>query len=131
MDVEVLAEGLLFPEGPIAMPNRRIGLARSERSAPAAARSRDYTTGRIERVDLATGRFDRLYESFDAHQLSSPNDLVFDRTGGFWFTDIGKSFRRHRDHSGLYYARPDGSHLHRAVYSRRTARSNTARSRIR
>jgi len=41
---------------------------------------------------------------------------VFDRTGGFWFTDIGKSFTRHRDHSGLFYARPDGSHLHRAVY---------------
>ena len=76
----------------------------------------DYTTGRIERVDLATGRFERLYESFDGERLGGPNDIVFDRSGGFWFTDLGKSFARQRDHSGLYYARPDGSHLHRAVY---------------
>ena len=71
----------------------------------------DYTTGRIERVDLATGRFERIYESFEGERLGGPNDLVFDRSGGFWFTDIGKSFARHRDHSGLFYARTDGSHL--------------------
>ena len=163
MDFEVLAEGLQFPEGPIAMPDgsivlveiargtlTRVWQGRSEviatlgggpngaaigpdgavyvcnnggfewrtvngvlvpvRAAP------DYTTGRIERVDLATGRFERLYESFNGERLGGPNDIVFDRTGGFWFTDIGKSFTRQRDHSGLFYARPDGSHLHRAVY---------------
>jgi gluconolactonase len=76
----------------------------------------DYTTGRIERVDLATGRFERIYETYDGERLGGPNDLVFDRSGAFWFTDIGKSFARQRDHSGLFYARPDGSHLHRAVY---------------
>jgi len=76
----------------------------------------DYTTGRIERVDLATGRFERIYEKFDGERLGGPNDIVFDRTGGFWFTDIGKSFLRQRDHSCLFYARPDGSHLHRAVH---------------
>jgi len=76
----------------------------------------DYTTGRIERVDLATGRFERIYEKFDGERLGGPNDIVFDRTGGFWFTDMGKSFARQRDHSCLFYARPDGSHLHRAVH---------------
>jgi len=76
----------------------------------------DYTTGRIERVDLATGRYERIYESFDGERLGGPNDIVFDRTGGFWFTDMGKSFARQRDHSCLFYARPDGSHLHRAVH---------------
>ncbi|HTJ18899.1 MAG TPA: SMP-30/gluconolactonase/LRE family protein [Steroidobacteraceae bacterium] len=76
----------------------------------------DYTTGRIERVDLATGRFERIYEKFDGERLGGPNDIVFDRTGGFWFTDIGKTFARHRDHSGLFYAHTDGSHLHRASY---------------
>jgi gluconolactonase len=163
MDFEVLAEGLQFPEGPIAMPDGSIVLVeiargtltrvwngRSEviatvgggpngaaigpdgavyicnnggfewrtvngllvpvRAAP------DYTTGRIERVDLATGRFERLYESCNGERLGGPNDIVFDRTGGFWFTDMGKSFARQRDHSALFYARPDGSHLHRAVY---------------
>lgn len=76
----------------------------------------DYTTGRIERVDLSTGRFERLYDAFQSERLGGPNDLVFDRDGGFWFTDLGKSFARQRDHSALFYARPDGSHLHRAVF---------------
>jgi len=29
--------------------------------------------------------------------------------GGFYFTDLGKRYKRHRDHGGLYYALPDGS----------------------
>ena len=86
------------------------GLLVPVRAAP------DYSTGRIERVDLATGRFERIYEAFDGERLGGPNDIVFDRTGGFWFTDMGKSFARQRDHSCLFYARPDGSHLHRAVH---------------
>ncbi len=76
----------------------------------------DYTTGRIERVDLATGRFERLYDSFEGVRLGGPNDLVFDREGGLWFTDLGKSFAQQRDHSALFYAKVDGSQLHRAVF---------------
>ncbi len=76
----------------------------------------DYTTGRIERVDLGSGAFERLYDSFEGERLGGPNDLVFDREGGLWFTDLGKSFARQRDHSGLFYAKADGSHLHRAVF---------------
>lgn len=76
----------------------------------------DYTTGRIERVNLATGKFERVYESFEGERLGGPNDLVFDREGGLWFTDLGKSFVRQRDHSALFYAKADGSHLHRAVF---------------
>ena len=57
-----------------------------------------------------------MYETFDGERLGGPNDIVFDRSGGFWFTDMGKSFARQRDHSCLFYARPDGSHLHRAVH---------------
>jgi gluconolactonase len=163
MDFEVIAEGLQFPEGPIAMPDGSIVLVEIARGTlsrvwngrteviaalgggpngaaigpdgaayvcnnggfewrevsgflvPVRA-APDYTTGRIERVDLATGRFERIYESFEGERLGGPNDIVFDRTGGFWFTDMGKSFRRQRDHSCLFYARPDGSHLHRAVH---------------
>jgi gluconolactonase len=76
----------------------------------------DYTTGRIERVNLTTGKFERVYESFEGERLCGPNDLVFDADGAIWFTDLGKRFPRHRDHSGLFYARADGSLLQRAVY---------------
>lgn len=76
----------------------------------------DYTTGRIERVNLATGRSERVYDAFEGTRLGGPNDLVFDAQGGMWFTDTGKSFAHQRDHSALFYARPDGSQLHRAVY---------------
>lgn len=76
----------------------------------------DYTTGRIERIDLASGRIERLYDSFEGQPLSGPNDIVFDAAGGFWFTDLGKSWSTHHDHGGLYYGTPDGKALKRAVH---------------
>jgi gluconolactonase len=45
------------------------------------------------------------------HPLSAPNDIVFDREGGFWFTDFGRTSGRSRHLSGLYYGRPDGSRV--------------------
>ena len=74
-----------------------------------AATADDYTTGRIERVDLKTGKIERLYDRVGDFPLRGPNDLVFDKSGGFWFTDYGKDSKRFRDKSGIYYARPDGS----------------------
>ena len=50
-----------------------------------------YTGGRIERIDLDTGRVDILYDRVGEHHLRGPNDIVFDAHGGFWFTDLGKS----------------------------------------
>ncbi len=76
----------------------------------------DYETGRIERVDLATGKVERLYVECDGHRLSGPNDLMFDAGGGFWFTDLGKHFDHHTDHGGLFFARPDGSSIRCAVH---------------
>ncbi len=76
----------------------------------------DYTTGRIERIEIATGKVERLYDSFEGRRLSGPNDLVFDADGGFWFTDLGKHFNHHSDHGGLYYATPDGRTLKQAVH---------------
>ncbi|MGQ0531427.1 MAG: SMP-30/gluconolactonase/LRE family protein [Caulobacteraceae bacterium] len=69
----------------------------------------DYDTGRIERVDLATGKVERLYDKVGEHKLSGPNDLVFDKAGNIWFTDLGKRRARVKEMGGLYYARPDGS----------------------
>ena len=76
----------------------------------------DYAGGRIERIDIATGRVERLYDSVDGHPLSGPNDIVFDDTGGFWFTDLGKHHVRSTDTGGLYYARADGSSVVCAVH---------------
>jgi len=67
----------------------------------------DYSGGRIERVDLATGRFERLYDSVEGHGLRGPNDIVFDAAGGFYFTDLGKVRALEMDRGGVFYATPD------------------------
>ncbi|MGH7016068.1 MAG: SMP-30/gluconolactonase/LRE family protein [Caulobacteraceae bacterium] len=149
MSFEVLAEGLQFPEGPIAMADGSVilveiargtlsrawngkvevvcelgggpngaaigpdgavwvanngggGIARGVRGLPP-------TQGGIDRVDLSTGRGDRVFEKAGDHPLSAPNDLVFDRQGGLWFTDFGRTSGRTRHLSGVYYVPPGGS----------------------
>ncbi len=69
----------------------------------------DYKFGSVQRLDPKTGEAKLLYKECNGQTLSAPNDLVFDTSGGFYFTDLGKRYARHRDHGGLYYALPDGS----------------------
>ena len=69
----------------------------------------DYSSGRIERIDMDTGEVEVLYAEVEGVPLKGPNDLMFDSSGGFWFTDHGKTRARTRDRGGLYYARSDGS----------------------
>ena len=165
LEVEILAEGFQFPEGPIVFPDgsvvfvelvrgtltRAWGKGKSEviaklgggpngaalghdgsvyitnngglrsfvgpdgRVNVGAESAPDYMGGRIERVDLKSGKVDVIYYTrVGAHQLRGPNDLVFDKTGGFWFTDFGKTDSGRRDLSALYYARPDGTKIERA-----------------
>lgn len=76
----------------------------------------DYSGGRIERVDPATGEFEVLYTEVDGRPLKGPNDLVFDRQGGFWFTDHGKIRKRDKDHGGIYYASVDGREIREVVF---------------
>lgn len=71
--------------------------------------AKDYKTGSIQRVDLATGKIDVLYTRGPNHKLNGPNDLVFDAHGGFYFTDLGKRRDREMDTGCLYYAKADGS----------------------
>lgn len=76
----------------------------------------DYKFGSIQRIDPKTGEAKLLYKEVNGHVLSAPNDLVFDTAGGFYFTDLGKRYARHRDHGGLYYALPDGSKIVELAY---------------
>lgn len=156
-DVQILATGLGFPEGPVAMPDGSVILteirnARCSRVTPDGKVSLfsaagggpnglavgpdgalylcnnggsryvegvsmgqgphpDYKFGYVQRLDRNTGAATLLYKECDGNLLSAPNDLVFDKAGGFYFTDLGKRYARHRDHGGLYYALPDGSKI--------------------
>lgn len=78
--------------------------------APASHRG-----GRIERVTVPAGRVEILYEQCDGRSLIAPNDLVFDASGGFWFTDHGAVNAESRSHGALYYAKADGSSIVRVL----------------
>lgn len=159
MDMELVAEGLGFPEGPIAMADGSVVLVEIKRGTLSRVRPDGsvevvaelgggpngaavgpdgavyvcnnggfnwheangltipghkpdtYAGGSIQRVDLASGEVSTLYTSCDGQSLRGPNDLVFDRHGGFWFTDHAKSTAEHREWGALYYALPDGSKI--------------------
>ncbi len=164
-EFRVLASGLAFPEGPVALPDGsvlvvEVANGRLTRVHPGGrlqtvaevgdgpngaamgpdgkvylcnnggfawhvdddgkrhvvGTSADYRGGRIERVDLDTGRVEVLYRQVGEYLLRGPNDLVFDRQGGFWFTDLGKTRARDIDRGGVYYARPDGSLLKEVIF---------------
>jgi gluconolactonase len=80
-----------------------------------ANQSDSYITGSIDRVDLATGEIVSIYNEFQGDRLCGPNDIVFDESGGFWFTDLGKQRRREVDKGAVYYALPDGSSIERVI----------------
>jgi gluconolactonase len=147
--VEVIAEGLGFPEGPVVMADgsvivveilaRRITRCwngRTETVAETAGGPNGAAigpdgalyvcnsggmghdgapteTGRIERIDIASGRIERLYDSCDGKELGAPNDLMFDCDGNIWFTDLGNHGPDAKYFGGLYCARPDGSAITR------------------
>ena len=161
-NIKVIAQGLLFPEGPVAMhdgsvlvveirgrtvrrvaPDGTLSLVADCGGGPngaaigpdgalyicnnggssykpgqvlSAGPAADYTGGSIQRVDLATGEVKTLYDGHDGIRLSAPNDLVFDRHGGFYFTDMGKKQPRHREHGALFYALADGSAIRELTY---------------
>lgn len=81
-----------------------------------AGKADDHSGGRIEKVDIRSGHVIRLYQSAESGQLSAPNDIVFDRTGGFWFTDTGAGGHRGIDRGGIYYGKPDGSMVTEALF---------------
>lgn len=78
----------------------------------------DYAGGSIQRVDLKTGEFTEVFRECDGVTLKGPNDIVFDEHGGFWFTDLGKTYedRRVVDRGAVYYAAADGSSIRQVLY---------------
>ena len=76
----------------------------------------NYSGGRIERLDLTTGALTILYDACNGRPLCGPNDLVFDRSGGFWFTDHGKNRPQDRDRTGVFYAQADGSQIKQVLF---------------
>jgi len=76
----------------------------------------DYSGGRLERIDLASGAVEVLYRECGGHALRGPNDLVIDKSGGVYFTDLGKRRARDMDVGGVYYAKPDGSSIVEVAY---------------
>ena len=76
----------------------------------------DYVGGSIQRVDLASGAVETLYTECDGIPLRGPNDLVFDREGGFWFTDHGKMRERDRDRTGIFYATTEGTSIREVAF---------------
>ena len=83
---------------------------------PEGEQPADYSGGRIERVDLASGDVKVLYTECDGNELVGPNDLVFDAHGGFYFTDHGKHRGRTRTIGALFYAQADGSSITEVVF---------------
>jgi gluconolactonase len=157
MDVRTLAEGLEFPEGPVALGDGSVVLveiaagaltrvardgAKTVMAQPGGGpngaaigpdgkyyvcnnggfewrvegsrkrpflQAKDYAGGRIERIDRATGAVECLYRAAGKVTLKGPNDLVFDRHGGFYFSDLGKVRAREMDRGVVYYAKADGT----------------------
>jgi gluconolactonase len=72
----------------------------------------EHEGGWIERIDLGSGEVEILYTECDGRRLRGPNDIVFDRHGGFYFTDHGVRDEYRADRTAIYYATTDGSDIH-------------------
>lgn len=72
--------------------------------------------GWIERVHPETGAHEVLYEACGSTPLRSPNDIVFDAQGNFYFTDLGKRGSRLIDWSSVYYASADGTSIEEVIH---------------
>jgi gluconolactonase len=67
-------------------------------------------SGRLQRVDLATGEVTTAVTHCAGRPLLAPNDMVFDAEGGLWFTDHGveRGAEAHAKWTGVCYVPPGG-----------------------
>lgn len=89
------------------------GIWHPQDPATGATQSPVYGGGSIDRVDLETGEITKLYTEADGLELRGPNDIIFDSTGGFWATDLGKARPGEHDMGAVFYGKIDGSGLTR------------------
>lgn len=59
---------------------------------------------------------ERLYDRTERGPLASPNDIVFDGHGGFWFTDLGSMGETALERGRICYAKADGSMIREVVF---------------
>jgi gluconolactonase len=78
---------------------------------PGAPKPEDYLGGSIQRIDIQSGKIETLFETCGEHRLKGPNDLVFDKQGGLWFSDLGKRRAHDMDVGAFYYMKPGASEL--------------------
>jgi len=78
---------------------------------PDAVRSKSYQGGAIQRVDLKTGSLTTLYDAYQGQRLLTPDDIVFDQCGGFYFTDSGFQDPEATQKGAVYYGTTDGTPL--------------------
>lgn len=82
---------------------------------PGAPRPSEYIGGSLQRVDLQSGQVETLFTHCGERPLKGPNDLVFDREGGLWFSDLGKRRVHDLDVGAVYYMKKGGAGLVEAV----------------
>src|SRR5258708_4877202 len=106
----------LGPDGALYVCNNGGAVYETTPSFLSTGPAPDYKGGSIQRIDPKTGETRTLYNECNGHKLSAPNDLVFDKEGGFYFTDLGKRDAHPRDNGGLYYALPGRSQVLELVH---------------
>ena len=75
----------------------------------------NFRGGSIQRVDLVTGKVTLLHNSYKGKRLLALDDIVFDKSGGFWFTETGIQDDETLQKGALYYATIDGQTLERVA----------------
>ncbi len=90
-------------------------IERNGQLLPLPAKDDDRRTGWIDAVDPATGKVETLYRECDGQPPKAPNDIVFDTSGGFWFTDHGKLRHSSRDRGAVCYASANSASIGRAI----------------
>jgi gluconolactonase len=109
------------PEGALYVCNNGGSFTRLERDGllvPGPFDADRYRGGSVQRIER-DGSLGDLYTSCAGRPLRSPNDLVMDGHGGFYFTDFGtRDVRgaRTADLGAIFYARCDGSGIDEVVY---------------